>query len=101
MTTQANRLPLYEKKINELKEQLLTLENVENVVKSSVGEVEAMLKSNHSTKSLCTLVVSLKREQRSNEVKRNTLRQTLRVSQADCAKANNIQKSVKFVICFP
>lgn len=92
LKAEAGRVPALERSVKELKEKIQTLENVENVVKSSVSEVETMLKVNHSAKSLCTLVVSLKREQRSNDTKRNELRQLLKVSQTECADAKNIQR---------
>lgn len=89
---QNKRIPLLERKLKEAKEKLATLENVQNVVNSTQKEVEQMLKTEQSVASLCTLIVTMKREQRSNETKRNDLRNTLKVSQAECNKANNAKR---------
>lgn len=89
---QNKRIPVLERRLKEAKETLATLENVQNVVNSTQKEVEQMLKTEQSVASLCTLIVTMKREQRSNETKRNDLRNTLKVSQMECNKANNAKR---------
>lgn len=66
------------------------LEAIDNVIKSSVPEVESLLQNQHSLRSLSTMVVVLKREIRSSEQKRHDMRKLMNAAQMElkCSQAH-------------
>lgn len=80
-------IPGLEKRLKEAQAELATIESVQNLLKSSVTEVETMLKSEHSARSLSTMVVVMKREIRSRKEKDDNLRKVLMSVQNDLQKS--------------
>lgn len=86
------RIFALEEKLKVLRTNLLALQGVDQVIKSSPAEVASLMGSNHSTKSLCMMVVTLKYNQSSIQEERFALRQSLKKSEAECKSSKNIQK---------
>lgn len=82
-------IPGLEKRLKEAQAELATLESVQNVLQSSAAEVDTMLKNEHSTRSLCTMVVLMKREVRSQKEKDVNLRKALVCVQSDLQKSRS------------
>lgn len=73
----------YKEKINKLEAKLADCENVQNVLTSTVAEVDELLKNKHTSKQLAIMVASLKREIQANERKKLELRNILKTGQRD------------------
>lgn len=69
----------------EAERKLQILENVQNLVNATQEEVERMLKDELNVPLLCSSILTLKRAQRSNEIK-------LDISQMECKEANNAKR---------
>lgn len=80
-------IPGLEKRLKEAQAELAAVENIQNVLHSSASEVEQMLKNEHSTRSLSTMVVLMKRELRSRKEKDDNLRKALSCVQTDLQKS--------------
>lgn len=78
-----NCIPELRAELQAEKAQLNMLDAIQNVIKSSVAEVEKLLQNGHSIRSLSTMVVVLKREIRASEQKRQDMRKLMIAAQAE------------------
>lgn len=92
LKSQNKELVLLKKENKDMKTHLNSLESIKNVIESSSFEVENLLKNNVDSKSLATMVVTLKRELHNMELKKNDLRNMLKCSQKETQKKQNTVK---------
>lgn len=82
-------IPGLEKRLKEAQAELATVESVQNMLHSTASEVETMLKSEHSARTLSTMVVLMKREVRSRKEKDDNIRKALSCVQSDLQKSRS------------
>lgn len=82
-------IPGLEKRLKEAQTELATVETAQNMLRSTASEVETMLKSEYSSRTLSTMVLLMKREVRANKEKDANLRKALICVQSDLQKSRS------------